>query len=95
MCSLLIPNIVLPSLRMDLDYIFWYNNLAKLIVTGLLPFVDVPETHFEIPMISSFKAMSLGELGLTKPPRTAFGNFVAAILDAILMRYVIKCGMGA
>ena len=61
-----------------------------LFYTGLLPFVDVPETHFEIPMISSFKAMSLGQLGLTKPPRTAFGNFVAASLDAILMRYVIS-----
>ena len=61
-----------------------------LFYTGLLPFVDVPETHFEIPMISSFKAMSLGQLGLTKPPRTAFGNFVAAMLDAILMRYVIN-----
>ena len=53
---------------------------------GLLPFLDIPETHFEIPMISSFKAVSLGELGLTKPPRTAFGNFVAGVLDAILMR---------
>ena len=59
-----------------------------LFYTGLLPFVDVPETHFEIPMISSFKAVSLGELGLTKPPRTAFGNFVAGLLDTILMRYV-------
>ena len=57
-----------------------------LFYTGLLPFVDVPETHFEIPMISSFKAVSLGELGLTKPPRTAFGNFVAGVLDTILMR---------
>ena len=59
-----------------------------LFYAGLLPFVDVPETHFEIPMISSFKAVSLGQLGLTKPPRSAFGNFVAGALDAILMRYV-------
>jgi len=57
-----------------------------LFYAGLLPFVDVPETHFEIPMISSFKAVSLGQLGLTKPPRSAFGNFVAGALDAILMR---------
>ena len=48
---------------------------------------DTFQTHLEIPMISSFKAVSLGELGLTKPPRTAFGNFVAALLDTILMRY--------
>ena len=60
-----------------------------LFYTGLLPFVDVPETHLEIPMISSFKAMSLGQLGLTKPPRSAFGNFVAGVLDTILMRFVV------
>ena len=38
---------VLPSLRMDLDYIFWYNNLAKLIVTGLLPFVSLCVFNFK------------------------------------------------
>ena len=32
---------------MDLDYIFWYNNLAKLIVTGLLPFVSLCVFNFK------------------------------------------------
>ena len=47
MFFLLISNMVLPSLRMDLDYIFWYNNLAKLIVTGLLPFVSLCVFNFK------------------------------------------------
>ena len=34
-------------MRMDLDYIFWYNNLAKLIVTGLLPFVSLCVFNFK------------------------------------------------
>ena len=27
------------DLRMNDDYIFYYNNLAKLIITGVVPFV--------------------------------------------------------
>ena len=33
---------------MDLDYIFWYNNLAKLVVTGLLPFVSLCLFNFKV-----------------------------------------------
>ena len=47
MFSLIISSVVLSSLRMDLDYIFWYNNLAKLIVTGLLPFVSLCVFNFK------------------------------------------------
>jgi glycerophosphoryl diester phosphodiesterase len=61
-------------------------HILVLFYTGLLPFVDVSETHFEIPMISSFKAASLGELGLTKQPRNAIRTAVAMTLDAILTR---------
>ena len=43
---------------MDLDYIFWYNNLAKLIVTGLLPFVSL--------CVFNFKASSLDLMKETK-----------------------------
>ena len=38
---------------MDLDYIFWYNNLAKLIVTGLLPFVSLCVFNFKASYLKS------------------------------------------
>lgn len=69
--------------------LFSFKRVIRILVlfyTGLLPFVDISETYFEIPMISTFKAGSLPEVGLTKQPRTAFRNAIATLLDAILTR---------
>jgi len=48
---------------------------------GLLPFLDVPETHFEIPVyrVESFKGLKL-----TQRLRIAFENMTAMLLNAIL-----------
>jgi len=40
---------VLPTdLRMDLDYVFFYNNLTKLVITGVIPFVALCVFNFKI-----------------------------------------------
>ena len=44
---------------MDLDYIFWYNNLAKLIVTGLLPFVSLCVFNFKASPSMPLDSMSI------------------------------------
>ena len=36
------------DLRLDLDYIFYYNNLAKLIITGVVPFGALCIFNFKI-----------------------------------------------
>ena len=36
------------DLRLDIDYIFYYNNLAKLITTGVVPFFALCGFNFKI-----------------------------------------------
>jgi hypothetical protein len=36
------------DLRMDIDYVFFYNNLAKLVITGVIPFVALCVFNFKI-----------------------------------------------
>ena len=45
------------DLRMNDAYIFYYNNLAKLIITGIVPFVAlcVFNTKVKIHMLESIK----------------------------------------
>jgi hypothetical protein len=40
--------VVPTDLRMDLDYVFFYNNLTKLVITGLIPFVALCVFNFKI-----------------------------------------------
>ena len=42
------PEVWASDLRLDEDYVFYYNNLAKLIVTGLLPFLSLSFFNFKI-----------------------------------------------
>ena len=40
---------VIPTdLRMDIDYVFFYNNLTKLVITGVVPFVALCVFNFNI-----------------------------------------------
>ena len=40
---------VIPTdLRMDIDYVFFYNNLTKLVITGVVPFVALCVFNFKI-----------------------------------------------
>ena len=36
------------DLRMNDDYIFYYNNLAKLIITGIVPFAALCVFNFKV-----------------------------------------------
>jgi hypothetical protein len=36
------------DLRMDIDYVFFYNNLTKLVITGVIPFVALCVFNFKI-----------------------------------------------
>ena len=40
------------DLRMNDDYIFYYNNLAKLVVTGIVPFVALCVFNFKVCVIT-------------------------------------------
>ncbi len=43
---------VMPSkMRMNMEYNFWYNNLAKLLITGLVPFVSLCVFNFKASVI--------------------------------------------
>ena len=42
----------MPSkMRMNMEYNFWYNNLAKLLITGLVPFVSLCVFNFKASVI--------------------------------------------
>jgi len=43
-----VPEVFPADLRMNDDYIFYYNNLAKLIITGIVPFVSLCFFNFKI-----------------------------------------------
>ena len=44
------------DLRMNDDYIFYYNNLAKLIITGVVPFAALCLFNFKVCIILKFFA---------------------------------------
>jgi len=56
-------------------------TVLAMFYAGLLPFVDVPETHFEIPV---YRMESSKGLKLTQRLRIAFENMSAMMLNAIL-----------
>ena len=41
-------NVIPSQLRLNDHYIFWYNNIAKLIITGILPFVLLCLFNFQV-----------------------------------------------
>ena len=42
-------------LRLNDDYVFWYNNLAKLLITGLAPFVLLSVFNFQVSPLSQLE----------------------------------------
>ena len=42
------PEVIPADLRMNDDYVFYYNNLAKLLITGIIPFVSLCFFNFKI-----------------------------------------------
>ena len=42
------PTVYAADLRMNDAYVFYYNNLAKLVITGLVPFVSLCFFNFKI-----------------------------------------------
>ena len=43
-----VPEVIPAELRMNDDYVFYYNNLAKLVITGVIPFVSLCFFNFKI-----------------------------------------------
>ena len=43
-----VPEVMPADLRMNDAYVFYYNNLAKLVITGLVPFVSLCFFNFKI-----------------------------------------------
>ena len=43
-----VPEVMPAELRMNDDYVFYYNNLAKLVITGIIPFVSLCFFNFKI-----------------------------------------------
>ena len=46
------------DLRMNDDYIFYYNNLAKLIITGVVPFAALCIFNFKVCIPSKNSSLS-------------------------------------
>ena len=46
------------DLRMNDDYIFYYNNLAKLIITGVVPFAALCIFNFKVCISSKNSSLS-------------------------------------
>ena len=43
------------DIRMNDDYIFYYNNLAKLIITGIVPFAALCAFNFKVHVSIVYK----------------------------------------
>lgn len=69
------------DLRMNDDYIFYYNNLAKLIITGVVPFAALCIFNFKV-LISKLSTLF---------PNTVLLYFICFMSDLLRSQKTKKC----